>query len=392
MNTLIVLGEGLARYTGWWVLALIRWRDPKAPMGARRLAVLVAGMPLFLALQLLHAVCLLLDEILFPRYRGVSLAGSIVITGVPRSGTTFLHRTLAADTTHYTTLTTWEALLAPSIIQRRLVRLLARLDRLLGRPMGRTATAVTRGLTGGFDNVHAVGLDAAEEDYFVLLPAAACFIMILALPSAHGLQQLGDFDRRVPPRRRQRLLRFYHACLQRHIYADGGRRRLLCKNAAFGSWMGSLRTILPEAHFIVCVRTPEHALSSQISAVAAAKQLFGVATGSPAWQRLFLDLYAQTLDHLAALLGSWRYGTVAIVDTAALRRRPGPTIRAVMARLAIPETPSVTRAIDGLGRSGASSHRHSVADMALDREVLHRRLEPGYRRLISLSHCVGTST
>jgi len=156
--------------------------------------------------------------------------------------------------------------------------------------------------------------------------------------------------------------------------------------------MGSLRTILPEAHFIVCVRTPEHALSSQISAVAAAKPLFGVATGSPAWQRLFLDLYAQTLDHLAALLGSWRYGTVAIVDTAALRRRPGPTIRAVMARLAIPETPSVTRAIDGLGRSGASSHRHSVADMALDREVLHRRLEPGYRRLISLSHCVGTST
>jgi hypothetical protein len=388
MNTLVVLGDGLARYLGWWAMALVRWRDPKAPMRPRRFAVLVAGMPLFLAAQVLHAVCLLLDEILFPRYRTASLAGALVITGVPRSATTFVHRTLAAGTDEYTTLTTWEALFAPSIVQRRLLRAFGWLDRRMGSPLRRCATAVTRRLASDLDDIHAVRLDAAEEDYLQLLPAGGCFVMLLAFPSASGLRQLGGFDRRVPAGRRKRLLRFYRACLQRHVYADGGNRRLLSKNAAFGSWLAGLRETLPEARFIVCLRPPEQALSSQISAVAPARRLFGVATESPAFQQVFVDLYTQALDHLAEHVPSCPLDTVAVVDSTALRRRPGRVIRAAMARLTIVETAAIAQAIDAL-RSGASSgHRHSVSDLALERATLRERLEPSYRRLVTLSHCV----
>ncbi len=391
MNTLIVLGEGLLRYLGWWLMALLRWRDPAASLGPRRLAFLLAAMPFFLAVQLIHSLCLLLDEVLFPRYRNASLAGAVVITGVPRSGTTFLHRTLAADRDTYTTLTTWEALLAPSIVQRRLVGALRGLDRALGGPLARMLAALTRRISGGMAHIHEVGLAAAEEDYFVLLPAGGCFIMTLAFPAAAGLRALGAFDQHVPERRRRRLLRFYHGCLQRHIYADGGQRRLLSKNAAFGSWLGELRSTLPEARFIVCLRPPEAALSSQISAVAPARRLFGVATEEPAFQQIFVDFYAETLAHMAWELPSWPGHTAAIVDVAALQQQPAQTIRAIMGRLGLPETAAIAAAIEGLPDGGGrSDHRHSLTETALDRATVQRRLEPPYRRLLSLSHCVGT--
>ncbi|MEF8834118.1 MAG: sulfotransferase [Halofilum sp. (in: g-proteobacteria)] len=388
MNTLVVVIEGLARYIGWWLGALVRWRDPRAPMSARRLAVLIAGMPVFLAAQMTHALCLLLDEVLFPRYRRASLAGALIITGIPRSGTTFLHRTLAADRRYYTTLSTWEGVLAPSIVQRYLVRAARRLDGGLGRPLGRGLALVTRRLTGGLESVHETRLDAAEEDYLALLPAAGCFIMLLAFPSAPGLQALGQFDRSMPASRRARLLRFYRGCLQRHIHADGGRRRLLSKNAAFGSWVAGLRQALPEARFILCVREPDAALSSQISAVRAARTLFGTATDGVAFQRIFLEMYTATLGDLARTLADWPIDRVALIDLADMQDQPAAVIREATRRLALPERQTLESVLDRLGEHAASTHRHSVTDLAIDAKTLDEHMTPGYQQLLALPHRV----
>ena len=54
MKHLRTLAEGLGRYLGWWLSALVRWRDPLAPMTLRRAVVLLLGMPLFLLVQLIH--------------------------------------------------------------------------------------------------------------------------------------------------------------------------------------------------------------------------------------------------------------------------------------------------------------------------------------------------
>lgn len=357
-------------------------------MGVRRLIVLTAGLPVFLAVQIGHGICLLLDEVLFPGHRRVSLDGALIITGIPRSGTTFMHRTLAADTERYTTLTTWEALLAPSILQRRAIHGMGWLDRRIGCPLGRGLAALTRKLTGSLDDIHEVGLDAAEEDYLTLLPAGGCFVMLLAFPSALGLQRLGQLDRTMPAGRRRRLLRFYRGCLQRHIYADGGERRLLSKNAAFGSWLAGLYEIVPEARFIVCIRQPDQALSSQIGSVAAAQRLFGAQTDGAAFQTLFLDIYAGTLQHLAATIASWPQDRATIVDTAALRDEPAASIRETMGRLNQTETPSLTAALAALSGGGGSGHHHRVDALALDRGTMEQRMTPAYQQLLELPHCV----
>jgi len=192
----------------------------------------------------------------------------------------------------------------------------------------------------------------------------------------------------MPDARRRRLLRFYRACLQRHIYADGGRRRLLSKNAAFGSWLAGLQATLPEARFIVCVRQPASALSSQISAIGAAQRLFGARPQSTAFQGLFLAMYAKTLEHLAATVATWPLDRAAVVDTQALHADPAGRIREIMGRLAIAPSGALTKALSELRGGRRSGHRHRIDALALDRETLEQRMNPPYRQLLALPHCV----
>ncbi len=386
MTLLLTLIEGFGLHVAWWLRSLIAWRDPRAPMTFRRAIVLLLGMPVFLSVQLVHAICLLLDELLFPGYRQVVIERPLFITGIPRSGTTFLHRTLAVDRQAYTTLTTWEALLAPSIVQRRILQGLARLDGRLGGPGRRLLHALTGRLTGGLSDIHEVGLEAAEEDYLALLPAAGSFILMLALPGAIGVQRLGHLDRQMPEKRRQRLLRFYHSCLQRHLYADGQQRRLLSKNAAFGSWIAGLHAICPDARFILCIREPLTALSSQISSITSARSLFGTAVDGEAFQRLFAHQFAETLEHMAATVSDWPIARIAVLDMGDLGSDPASVIPATLTRLDIPVSQTLANHLATLPRRQPSRHRHSVERLALPAGELEQRLTPPYHRLAELPH------
>ncbi|MFP4696425.1 sulfotransferase [Thiohalospira sp.] len=390
MQTFYTLLGGLVHQLRWWLRALVRWRDPRAPMTPRRLLVLLAGGPLFLAIQLGHVVCLLLDEVLFPAYRRTPVERPLFITGIPRSGTTFVHRTLAGKGETFTTVTTWEALLAPSILQRRLVGLLARVDRAVGRPGARALEALTDRLAGGMAAIHPVGLTAAEEDYLLLLPAAGCFLPVLALPGEAGAAELGRLDTAMSPGRRARLLHLYRRLLQRHLYADGTGRRLLSKNAAFGGWVAGLRETFPEARFLLCIREPGTALSSQISSVGSAGRLFGTATGGEAFQRLFLENYRDTLDHLARMVALWPTETVTVIDMADLRAAPGPTLAAALARLGEVPAPALAARLAALPAGGASGHHHRISGLALPATELAARLDPPYRHLLQQPHRIGS--
>ena len=53
--------------------------------------------PLFVLLQAINGAGLMLDYLLFPDFRRVRVREPLFVVGVPRSGTTFLHRLLAGD-------------------------------------------------------------------------------------------------------------------------------------------------------------------------------------------------------------------------------------------------------------------------------------------------------
>ncbi len=382
---LAVFLRSLGLHLGWFVRSFWPGAHDGAPLGLRRAGFLLIIYPLFLAVQLIHWLGFLLDELLFPGYRTTEVEAPVFVTGIPRSGTTFVHRTLAADP-RFTSFSTWEALLAPSVTERKLIRAAAALDRALGRPLRRLLDSMIRRAGGGFDDIHEIRPDAPEEDYLALLPAGACFILLLAFPFAPALRQLGNLDRAPPPRRAQ-LIAFYRRCLQKHLYCAPPGTRLLSKNAAFASWTPALADAFPEARFLLCVREPLSALSSQLSSIDGARRAFGC---EPLTET-FTERFARNYQSLAEFLKSARPGTVAVLDQSELKAAPGPLLAEALRQLQLDPAPELRETLDRLRPAPPSGHRHQPADFALDRRQIDVCIGPAYRQILESPHHVRRS-
>jgi hypothetical protein len=193
----------------------------------------------------------------------------VFIVGNPRSGTTFLHRLLAKDREHFTTMKMWEMLLAPSISQRRMFKVLAALDRLLGYP-------VQRRLAGHEarwheEHVsHRVSFYEPEEDDYLLLHIWSALTAWLSVGAFEEAEPYTYFDTDVPRGDRERIMNFYLQCVQRHVRAhsqagQGDGQHYLAKNPAMTPKLETVIEWFPDAKVINLVRNPLQAIPSYVS-------------------------------------------------------------------------------------------------------------------------------
>lgn len=364
----------------WWWSSLCPGRHQSAPLGVRRLLFLLVGYPAFLLLQGVHWLGFACDALCFPGYRKVKITAPVFVLGIPRSGTTFLHRTLAEDRKQFTSFTSWEAVLAPSITERKILGALRVLDRLPGSPLSKITEKLLRSAAGDFQSVHEVGPRAAEEDYLSLLPAGACFILLLAFPFAAELRLLGQLEE-LPDEKRERILNFYRKALQRHLYCHPG-KRLISKNAAFSSWAGALREIFPDGKFLVCVREPTSALSSQLSALSAARSLFATDPDGHHTAHLFSRIYTHSFRVLAEFVDLAPPSQVAVIEQSDMRAEPAGTIRSALDQLGL-ACPGLT---DNLNPGHTSAHRHHPADFPVDPGSIKDCMKPAYEAMLRSSN------
>jgi hypothetical protein len=332
------------------------------PLSPRRLLILLIGYPLYLLIQGIHWLGFLLDEVFFRKYRDVIIKEPLIITGIPRSGSTFVHRTLSRASNQFTTFQTWEAVLAPSITERRVIQFIARLDnRIESRPLHRLVDKIMDRLCRDMAHIHEVGLKTPEEDYLTLLPVGACFLMVLGFPASRSLWQLGRFQE-MPDEQREVVLNYYKACLQKHMYWAGPEKRLLSKNAAFGSWLPDLRFLLPDARYIVCVRKPGEALSSQLSSIrgtlGALSTISAADTYSLEMQTVFAHVYRIILKEKQSFL----VDHLAIINQPNLKEATYETLRASLKQLCFRidnELEQVLRDADKESARYTSQHIHA---------------------------------
>lgn len=368
--------KSLRRHFSWWLASFWPGRHDGAPLSGRRWLFLLLGYPAFFALQLLHWLGFLCDECFFAAYRKVAVKAPVFIIGIPRSGTTFLHRSLAEDREQFTSVSTWEALLAPSITERKLLGWLQGLDRFVGRPLHRLIKNGLRAASGGLDHIHEVGLSAPEEDYLCLLPAGACFILLLAFPFSPPLRRLGRLDA-MPPVAQKRLLDFYKRILQRHLYCHPG-KRLLSKNAAFASWARALQIAFPDAKFLVCIREPAAALSSQLSSLAPARSLFASDPAGTTTIQIFTELYAHGYQSLARFIDSTEVSQAALIEQADMKTAPVEIIARALKQLNLEAAPD----LQALKPAAPSAHRHAPGDFSLDFEAIQHSMHPHYETML----------
>jgi hypothetical protein len=202
---------------------------------------------------------LLLDRLLFPRAARTSVDAPIFIVGNFRSGSTLLHRLLAADP-QFTAMKTWEIYFAPSVSQRKFWHGFWIVDSWFGSPVRRRIQA-TADRTFGEVRMHRVDLAEPEEDEALLLYLWESLFNWFFMPRHAEASPYWQFDRKVPRWRRDLIMRFYHGCLRRHIYTHPG-ATYISKNPSFSAKLESLLTEFPDARIIYLVRHPEDTIVS----------------------------------------------------------------------------------------------------------------------------------
>lgn len=244
-----------------WRTFFQRHNNPVRFTRARVMAMFV-WLPICMVLGILHWICLLLDEVLFPGYRKVAVKAPLFIVGPPRSGTTFLHRVLTLDEERFAWFPFGEMVFMPSIVERKIGAFLGRIDDAMERPVRRWMLRTEEKYFGPYRHMHEVSLFAAEEDFVMLGYIVANHLLLAVFPFQDLFGYLFDFDHAASPERRRKILTFYRRCLQRHLYHHGTDKTHLSKNPFFTSMVASVAEEFPDAKFLCNIRDPRETVPS----------------------------------------------------------------------------------------------------------------------------------
>ena len=194
-----------------------------------------------------------LDRFFFPQYLQVKVKDPIFIIGNPRSGTSFLHRSLT-QTGEFAAFETWQLFL-PSLTARALfkpiINYLIRSDRATIMPES---------------NGHGLYLNAIEHDEFLFLHKLDTQFAILLTPLAFDDREYPELRQPdlQPDSRRRSSARFFKECLQRHLYYTS-KERVIAQGHFSTNRIKTLIETFPDARFIYLVRSPYETIPSHLS-------------------------------------------------------------------------------------------------------------------------------
>lgn len=231
----------------------------------RRVALLIGMFPFFTAVELFNRIGFLIDALLYRDAGDVQVREPVFVAGVPRSGTTFMHRLLSKDVDRFTTMKLWEIMLAPSVIQKKLFCVLGGIDKRFGGYLKKTIRWVEKSVFKKLNRMHTISLFEAEEDAMLLIHTFNSSYLFFAFPFMDCFDQFIWFDERCSDKKRKRIMAFYRRCIQKHLYVFGQGRQFLSKSPAFCSQVVSLNQTFPDAKMIYLVRNPYQTVPSMLS-------------------------------------------------------------------------------------------------------------------------------
>lgn len=274
----------------------------KYKLKLRRVVVLSVILLTSLPLYLVNHLFLLLDEILFFQYRRIKLEEPVFIVGIPRSGTTFLFRTLAKDKQQFTCFKLWEILFAPAISQKLLIQSVLRLDKAIGHPLKRGIVQIHNALHKKIEHIHPIYLNSPEEDDLLLVQIFSSPFVSLLFPNSKRAMRYVHFDQMLSDKKKKRVMHFYKRCIQRHMYVFGTEKTFLSKNPSFISKIKSLKHTFPTAKYIYIQRDPQEAIPSFISLLLNLDQLLFKTTQNVLLAKVIEDMtewYNEIYEYLS---------------------------------------------------------------------------------------------
>jgi hypothetical protein len=341
-----------------------------------RILAMVVWLPICLVLGVMHWICLLLDEILFPGYRRVEVREPLFIVGPPRSGTTFLHRVLSKDTERFAYFSFGEMVFTPSIVQRKIAGGIWWLDRLLGNPLRRGMQRVEKHWFEPYSHMHRVSLFEAEEDFVMLGYIAANHLLLVVFPFPDLFGTLWTFDRDMPKRDQQRIMRFYKRCLQRHLYYHGPGKTHLSKNPFFTPMIQSVRDEFPDAKFLCNIRDPYENVPSFLSIWNALYGGIGNAPDHYLARDFILEWVRDAYLYGGRKITELGPGSGQVVPYGPLVSKPRETVLDIYRSLGYEVSPTYLKILDdeaAQAREYRSRHNYGILEYGLTEADLYER-------------------
>jgi hypothetical protein len=321
--------------------------------------------------QLIHWLCFFLDDIFFPGHKTQLIEKPLFILGNLRSGSTFLHRLLSRDTETFTSLTTWDIYLTPSVTQKKITQFFSRLDKKLGGHVHRLLYEFDRRTLGQF-KIHRISFFQPEEDENILLHIWDSFWVSFLFPFMDELPNYQHFDEALSPEHKRRIMTFYKSMLQRHMYATG-KKYFVAKNPAFSPKIETLLEFFPDARIIYLARNPLDMLPSTISWINYARRVFT----EPEEKYLYLDEILDFTQHWyrypLQYIDSHPSPRHLILNYDDLIQRPELVIRSFYEQFGYPDKPGLDIIVDEAVKETLTfktDHVYSYQEMGFSRKQI----------------------
>ncbi len=321
--------------------------------------------------QLIHWLCFFLDDVFFPGHKTQLIEKPLFILGNLRSGSTFLHRLLSRDTETFTSLTTWDIYLTPSVTQKKITQFFSRLDKKLGGHVHRMLYEFDRRTLGQF-KIHRISFFQPEEDENILLHIWDSFWVSFLFPFMDEMPNYQHFDEALSPEHKRRIMAFYKSMLQRHMYATG-KKYFVAKNPAFSPKIETLLEFFPDARIIYLARNPLDMLPSTISWINYARRVFT----EPEEKYLYLDEILDFTQHWyrypLQYIDSHPSPRHLILNYDDLIQRPEMVIRSFYEQFGYPDKPGLDIIVDEAVKETLTfktDHVYSYQEMGFSRKQI----------------------
>lgn len=363
----------------WLSMIRLVSKEPASRKRNGLLRLLLLRVPLR---ALFHSVCFFLDGILFPKLWFITVREPVFIIGHARSGTTLAHRLMSGDE-RFSTFKYYELLL-PSLLQKKIVRLVAWLDaRVFGRRLERRLQAWEKRKFGPTQHIHKMGLTIPEEDDLMYLSSCASGFWATKLPYMDSLDFF-HIDQR-PAASRRRMMDFYRNCVRRQLYLNGDNRIHLSKNPTYCGRVESLLEAFPDARFVVLYRNPYETIPSLLKLLQVSWKLQGNQSAERIQNstREMINLSYESYLHPLAVLDKYAQTPYAIIDYRTLTTSPKAAMLQAYADLRLPISDNFQRFLNAeqdKSRKHETTHAYSLAEFGLDDGEIHDRLAPLFER------------
>ncbi len=329
-----------------------------------RVRVLVMFYACMIWMGALGRIGILVDHLLFPRFKRQKVEAPVFIVGNFRSGSTLLHRLLAASP-GITAMKTWELYFAPSITQRKFWRGFWIVDRWLGGHIRRRILRAQEARLGPVQ-MHTVRLEEPEEDEAIFLYLWDSLFNWFFMPRDAESNPYWRYDEAVPHWRRRKAMKFYRGVLERHLSLQPAGSVYLSKSPAFTARLSSLLEEFPDARVIELARNPSECVVSTAGWLSFAWHYFADPLDRFPFLPTVLEM-ARSWYLRAPLVLSNRSNPYAVLRYEDLVADPIGSVSRTLDLLGLPLTPELTDALTHLNRSEdpGRTHNHSLTELGL---------------------------